>query len=61
MGANCTVTEHELPTASDPVQLLLPGGMVNAGLLATTEVKLSGAAPQLVACTVCDAVVWVRR
>jgi hypothetical protein len=54
---NCTLAVHELPTAIDPVQPLLPAGTVNAELFEAIELIVSGALPQFVTWTLCDAMV----
>ena len=52
---------HELPTASDPIHLLLPAGTVNAALFEAIELKVNDALPQFVTWMLCDAVVCGRR
>jgi hypothetical protein len=56
VGVNPTLTEHELPMAIDPVQLLSADGTVNAALFEAIEAMTSVALPQFVTWTVCDAV-----
>jgi hypothetical protein len=48
---------QEAPTAIEPAQVLLRVGTVKAALLETIELMVSGALPQFVACTLCEAVV----
>ena len=61
MGANTTVTEQVPLTGSDAVQLLLPAGTANAALFEAIELMASGALPQFVTWTLCDAVVCGKR